>query len=285
MPLASIADLNNAEAPELVELAKKLSTMYDDFLDNFPEHNDRLPGIHASDLSSCVRRTVYCLVATERKQSISKHWQKRFQMGHAVHAMVQNQLKRMAARENAKRFAESMALENGWHLTFEDEVKVKPELQELARYYKFHSSCDGVFSFRYSPEESPFLRVGLEIKTEAPDSFEKLKSPKGYHLDQMHIYMAALDLPLTWFFYYNKGNQNNTESNAPWLITFNPVTWQRMEGRARTALQSEATGILPDKEEGAHCEFCPWSWTCEPKHLHRDTAPRTYNNLMRRSGP
>lgn len=285
MPLASIADLNNAEAPDLVELAKKLSTMYDDFLDNFPSNShERTAGIHASDISSCTRRATYCLIGKEKKEKITKHWQKRFQMGHAVHAMVQHQMRKMAIRENAKTIAESMASANGWHLSFEEEVRVGPDLQELARYYKMYSSCDGIFSFREHPDAAPFLRVGLEIKSEAPKSYEELKSPKKYHVDQMHLYMAALDLPLAWFFYYNKGNQNNTESNAPWLITFNPSVWQRMESRCRTALQAEATATLPDKEEGIHCEFCPWSWTCEPKHLQQDMTPRTYNNLIRRPG-
>ena len=283
MPLAKIADLNNPEAPHLIGLAKKLSTMYDDFLDNFPnDAHERAPGIHASDINSCVRRSVYCLTKIERRQQISRHWQKRFQTGHAIHGMVQSQMKRMAIVENAKRQAETLAYDNGWHLSFEDEVKVSPKHQKLAEYYQLHSSCDGVFSFRHNPGEEPFLRIGLEIKTESPDGFAGLRAPKSYHVQQMHLYMAALDLPLAWFFYFNKGNQNNTGSEAPWLITFDPAVWKRLELRIHSALEAEKTGQLPPREEGVHCEFCPWSWTCEPKHTNQDRPTRSYTNPFKR---
>lgn len=287
MPLASIADLNNADAPSYIEIAKKLSSMYDDLLDNFPsDSHERAPGIHASDINSCVRRSFYCLTEVPRKDHVAKAWQKRFQVGHAVHAMVQEHMARMAAVQNARKQAHDLAQENGWYLTFEREVKVHPALQKLAAYYKFHSSCDGVFTFWDREGGSVILRVGLEIKTESPDSYKDLKSPKDYHVQQMHLYMAALDLPLAWFFYYNKGNQNNTSSEAPWLITFDPRIWGRLEQRAVAALTAETTNTAPEREEGVHCSFCPWSWTCEPKSLNREQTPRSFssNNTLRRSG-
>jgi hypothetical protein len=285
MPLASIADLNSPDAPEMIEIAKRLSYMYDDFLDNFPsDKHQREAGIHASEICTCVRKVFYNLTKVETKDKTSKHWRKRFEIGHAIHEMTQRHFHRMALVENAKRYAENLAYVNGWSLDFKDEVRVHPSLQPLAHYYKFYSSCDGIFTFRLTPDHPPFLRVGLEIKSESPKQYEDLKTPKGYHIDQAHIYMAALDLPLIWFYYFNKGNQNTTPSEAPWLVTFNPAIWQKLEARSRVALEAEKTGVEPVREEGMHCEFCPWSWKCEPAYLNRATAPRSYGNTLRRSG-
>lgn len=274
--LTGIADLDRPEAPQMIELAEKLSTMYDDFLDNFEEKGAvRHPGIHASEIVSCVRKSYYCLTEVEKRPTSTKEWIKRFEMGHSIHSMVQKHLRRMAARENAKVYVSNMAMANGWHLTFEPEVVVAPEFQELAAYYQLYSSCDGVFTFRHSADSPPFLRVGLEIKSESPDGFQKLKSPKDYHVDQMHVYMAALDLPIAWFFYFNKGNQNNTPSAGPWLIRFDHAVWNKLELRMNTALQAAMTNVEPPREEGMHCEFCPWSYVCGPKYLNRN-RPKSF---------
>jgi hypothetical protein len=282
--LAGIADLDRPEAPDMIELAQKLSTMYEDFLDDFQEDKAvRDPGIHASEIVACIRKSFYCLTEVEKKSSPGKTWTKRFEVGHALHEMVQTHFRRMAKRENAKKYAQTLAKMNGWHLTFEPEVKVAPHLQELAAHYRIYSSCDGVFTFRLSPESPPFLRVGLEIKTEAPDGYEKLKSPKLTHLEQMHVYMAALDLPLAWFFYFNKGNQNSTPSTGPWLIRFDMNIWAKLESRINVAFQAAIDGVEPPREEGMHCEFCSWSYACGPKYLDRN-KPRSIVSV-RRSGP
>jgi hypothetical protein len=274
--LTGIADLDRPEAPDMIALAQKLSTMYDDFLDNFEEKGAvRHPGIHASEIVSCVRKSFYCLTEVEKKPVVSKEWIKRFEIGHAVHGMVQKHFRRMAARENAKVYVSNLANANGWHLTFEPEVEVSPALQELAQYYQIYSSCDGVFTFRQTADSPPFLRVGLEIKTESPDGFSKLTQPKPVHLEQMHIYMAALDLPIAWFFYFNKGNQNHTPSSGPWVVQFDHAIWNKLEVRMNAAIQSAISGIEPPREEGLPCEFCPWSHVCNPKYLNRN-KPKSY---------
>lgn len=274
--LTGIADLDRPEAPDMLELAGKLSTLYDDFLDNFEEKGAvRHPGIHASEIVSCVRKSFYCLNEAEKRPTTSKVWTKRFQIGHAIHEMVQTHFRRMAARENAKVYVSNLAKANGWHLTFESEVKVAPEFQELAAHYQIYSACDGIFTFRQSADSPPFLRVGLEIKSESPDGFEKLKAPKPVHVEQMHIYMAALDLPIAWFFYFNKGNQNNTPSTGPWMIQFDHSIWMKLELRINAAIQAAIAGVEPPREEGLQCEFCPWSYLCNPKFLNRN-KPKSF---------
>jgi hypothetical protein len=268
MSLARIADLNKPieEIQPYIEMARQLSKLYDDFLENFKEDKSHRPaGIHASELNKCLRQTYYSVIALEKKNITSLNMRRRFHMGHAVHDMVQRELHKMAAMAQA----EQVAQQNGWYLEFEDEVKVSPAHQELAEKYKIYSSCDGVFTFRELEHGDPVLRVGLEIKTENPDSYDKLTGPKKEHVEQVHVYMACLDLPLVWFFYMNKGNQNTTPSSSPWLLPFNPQVWFALEQRAQTVLQHEAAGSEPLREEGNHCGFCPYEWKCNPPSRSR----------------
>lgn len=266
MPLTSIADLNQPieVLQPYMDLAKTLSKLYDRFLEEWEEDpSHRAPGIHASELNKCVRETYYSVIGLEKQNSTSVNMRRRFHMGHAIHEMVQRELHKMAAKLQAQ----EIAAQNGWFLQFEDEVKVSPKHQALAAKYKIMSSCDGIFTFRELENGDPVLRVGLEIKSENPDGYEKLQAPKKEHIEQMHIYMACLDLPLVWFFYMNKGNQNTTPSSAPWLLPFDPAVWQKLETRAQEVLSHEEAGTEPRREEGHHCSFCPYSYKCQPSSL------------------
>jgi len=289
--LASIADLNGP--PEVVaariEQAKELSAMYDDFiLLDKEEGHYRAPGIHASELYPCLRKPVYCLTDVPKNANVSKFWKQRFKVGSAIHSMVQADFHRMAKRSkkgDAMRVAQDLADKMDCFLEFEDEVKVSPQHQALAAHYQLYSSADGVFTFRQKSDGVVVLRVGLEIKTESPGEYEKLTEPKPGHVIQAHIYMACLDLPLMWFFYMNKGNQNNTDSKSPYLITWKPDVWLKLEDRLKTVLDFAARGELPEKTETIMCEFCPWSYTCQPKAMMRGFSNKpNRRETVRKSG-
>lgn len=269
MPLAKIADLNGPkeEVGELIDLARNLSHFYDEYLDNFVEEDDRAPGIHASELNKCLRMTGYTLTATKKQSSTQRDMRKRFNIGHAIHHMVQTDFKAMCVAKS-KVMAQKLANDNGWVVEFEAEVKVN-DTQPISKHFNIRSSCDGVFTFRQTPGGEPFLRVGLEIKSASPDSYDKLRGPAIDHVQQTHVYMACLDLPLVWFFYYNKGNQNNTPSSAPWLIPFDHIVWGNLQERAESVLLSVKNKEIPLREEGGHCNWCPYAWTCQPSALAR----------------
>lgn len=282
MSLARIADLN--QSPEVLapyfEIAKSLSKMYDKLLADWVEPPDeRPPGIHASELAKCKRQTFYSCNALQKKNVVEINMRRRFHMGHAIHSMVQKELHKMAAMAQA----EEIAQQNGWYLEFEDEVKVSPAHQELAAKYNIWSSCDGVFTFRELEHGEVVLRIGLEIKSEAPDGYSKLNGPKEDHVDQVTVYMACLDLPLLWFFYMNKANQNTTPSTAPWLIPFNPTVWNRLEARAASVLLHVENGVEPDREEGFHCGFCPYAYECQPttSQQRNSSTPRPVVSVRR----
>jgi len=255
MKLTSIKDLASGAADQLlVDRRVNLSALYDDLLESYDEGEDdhRRPGIHASELCSCKRHVVYTLYATEKKKVTKKDMQKRFNVGNAIHDMLQSDFAKLARR-------------SGGFITFNKEVKVHET--ELAKKYDIDSSCDGIFEFwekTGSGVAEVFLRIGLEIKSKSPDEYAKMKEPEKKHIEQATLYQACLDLPLVWYVYWNKGNQNYTPMTFPWLRKFDGAIWARMEQRAKESLHAADTEKLPDREEGFHCTWCPYAWTCQP---------------------
>lgn len=261
MKLTSIKDLESGAADQLIlDRRVSLHDMYDELLESYDEGQDdhRKPGIHASELASCKRHVVYTLYATEKRKVTKKDMQKRFNVGNAIHDMLQSDFARMASR-------------SGGYVTFTPEVKV--EHTELAKKYDIHSSCDGVFEFWEKKEDGTgiqvFLRIGIEIKSKSPDEYAKMKEPDPQHVNQAHLYQACLDLPLVWYVYWNKGNQNYTPMTSPWLRKFDHAIWAKQEQRAKEALEAAEKEVLPDREEGFHCTWCPYSWTCEPPSVKK----------------
>ena len=267
MPLVTIADLNNPdEAREKIELAKQLSVLYDEYVNTEDDDSHtRPPGIHPSEFSSCLRKITYNMFNTDKKVSISKFWRQRFKVGHAIHDMVQKDCDKMAKR--SRKFATQFAKSRNWVLEFEKEVPLSPDFQPIAKELHLVGHCDGIFTFRETAHGPAILRVGLEIKSESPAEFEKLKEPKQAHVEQCHLYMAALDLPLMWFFYFSKGTQNNTASESPWLIPFNPDVWKDVEERCRMSIGMVAKRELGPRQESIVCQFCAYAWTCQPAIL------------------
>jgi hypothetical protein len=289
MALARIADLNGPpeEVAFRVGQATRLSELYDEFVafDQDDVH-ERPPGIHASELYPCLRKPVYSLMNTPKKNNVSKFWKQRFKVGSAIHEMLQRDFHKMAKQDAinaAKTFAATIAEKMGCRLEFEDEVAVSPTHQEIAAFYKLYSHCDGIFSFFDLETDECVLRVGLEAKSKSLPEYDKLKVPEDQHIRQGHIYMACLDLPLIWFLYMNKSNQNNTDSKAPWLMVWQPEIWTEVEARCRTALALAEKKELPPREETVICQFCPWAYTCQPLSI-RDDSQRPARRSLRGPG-
>jgi hypothetical protein len=285
MPLARIEDLNGPpdEVAFRIEQAKKLSDLYDEFIafDQDDVH-ERPPGIHASELYPCIRKAVYSCMGTPKKNKVSKFWKQRFKVGQAIHTMLQRDFHTMAkqdAVDAAKTFASIVAERMRCRMEFEDEVPVSPKHQAIAAYYSLYSHCDGIFSFFDLETDERVLRIGLEAKSKSMPEYEKLKVPEHQHIRQGHIYMATLDLPLMWFMYMNKSNQNNTNSKAPWLMVWQPEIWAEVEERCRRILTLAGNRDLPPREESVICQFCPWSYTCQPPSLRDDTTKQRIHVL------
>ena len=265
MKLTSIDDLQIPGALALEGLAQTLSKLYDDFLDDFPEEDDREPGIHASELCSCLRQTFYTLLSVPKERKVEAFWRKRFEVGKAIHDMIQ-------------RHFELMAAHSGGRFTFEKEVKVNDT--PLARELYLASSCDGVFTF--FEQSYPILRVGLEIKSKSEKEYVKLKGPEDKHVDQSIMYMKTLDLPLVWYLYWDKTRQCFTPTQRPYLARFDPVIWAKLEARAHKVLAMAERNQLPEREEGIHCRWCPYQYTCLPPSVKAPHGGRVHLPLSGR---
>lgn len=267
MPLVSIADIGSENYIDYLTWAEELKAWYDHFLisDDEDESFDvgwhsgksRLPGIHASDLSGCQRKVSYSLLATEKKEMPKAIWKRKFRAGHLYHTMLQRDFHRMCAR-------------TGGAVTFQDEIKV--DKTPVAASLDIHSSCDGAFTYLETQGGAPLLRVATEIKSASCDEWKNLKEPKPDHIEQATLYQKCLNIPLIWFIYYNKGTQAITPSKYPWLRPFDHDVWAKLEVKIHDRFRNRDEGSLPPRQEGIGCEFCPYSWTCNPKYLSKKRA-------------
>lgn len=287
MPLVTLDDLKR-EPPDVIagylRWAGELGSMWERFLQEDDEDESftvswgsskgRAAGIHASEISGCQRRCVYTITNTEKREQPRAFWKRKFRAGHLYHQLNQRDFYRMCER-------------TGGLIKFEDEIKVKPELQEIARLYDIHSSCDGCFTFFDDVGGPPIMRVGVEIKSASPDEWSKLKEPKEEHAEQACLYQKLLDIPIMWVLYINKGTQVPTKSEPPWLYTFDERLWYKLEARMMERQEDGRLGRLPERTDGITCEFCPYSWTCEPEYLKKkekiEEAKRSRTRTRNRS--
>lgn len=277
MPLNSTTELKGQDLTPYIEFVNSLSQMYFDYVANSQDDTysytvdhfggkERAPGIHASEISNCMKLMVYSLMNTQRYSDPSTsdvNMLMRFALGTAVHAMVQNDWHRICEKTAGQIVFDGCS---GYTLSFQDEVKISPELGGLSAYWNLHSACDGIFTL-WSPHGQPVLRIGLEIKTESDKQFDKLTQPRVYHKKQTTLYMAALDIPLLWVFYYNKSNSNISTSYPPYVFQFDEKLWKELENRFSEAHQYAASQQLPQGTEGMHCRWCAYSYTCKPAIL------------------
>jgi hypothetical protein len=194
--------------------------------------------------------------------------QMRFSIGHAVHAMVQNDWHRIAAKSNGT-------------IQFVDEVKIHPGLGGKAAEWTLSSSCDGIITILR--DEVPVVRMGLEIKTESEKQFDGLRGPRPDHREQTCLYMAALDLPLMWTLYYNKSNSSISPSKYPYMFPFDRELWDNeLEVRFALAQHMAESNQLPDRDEGMQCDWCPFSYTCNPNRFSNSKVTSISKGMLRR---
>lgn len=271
MYLASINGMLEETAERIANftaMASDLSDLYDvfirsdeddvSFIAGWNSTKGRSDGIHASEMSSDCRRPVYYSMKGVQRtdKELDPFWKKRFRVGHTYHAMVQEDWRRLCEK-------------SGGMMRFEREVRIDPSLQKIAQEYNIKSSCDGVISFCDVPHGPAIIRVALEIKTESPAEFEKLKEPKMQHRRQTCVYMKCLDTPLCYTQYVNKGNQNIKPSKHPYLFQFDFDLWGKIEQETKDVTRLVAINEVPPRVEGLGCEFCGFSNTCQPEYLEK----------------
>ena len=220
----------------------------------FGDGAERSPGLHASEINTCIRQAVYALRGEPRQPENSDvNMHQRFDIGTMTHALWQEELEEVCAQTLGR-------------VSFEPEVRITNALGGVSAQYDYASACDGVFTF-CDDQGNPYIRLGLEIKTMSADQFDKAHAPKNEHVQQATLYQKCLDLPLIWYLYYNKSNSNWTRPVAPWVVPFDKNEWAKLESRSQLAHQHVLANTLPEREEGMPCKWCAFSKVCTPTTL------------------
>lgn len=283
MALLTISDLENTPPEQLAEYLKHAQLLHQIWHAWKKQHDgntvltvefrgerDRKKGVHASELSHCMRQLFYAVRGAPRvvlAKDKNVNFQRRFDIGTMVHAYIQNEFHEMCAWYNN--------VQSSVYLTFRDEVRIDASLGGAAAEYEAESSCDGCFVFHTlgtgedgNPAWLAFLRVGLEIKTSADGEFNKLKEPQQAHQEQTCFYMKMLDLPYMWVLYFNKNNQKYTTSDPPFLFRYNRLLWDsKLQPRIENARQMARDNQVPARSEGMHCGWCAFAHECQPEYL------------------
>ena len=183
---------------------------------------------HPSALSGCKRAIYYDRIGIEPKSCWNFETLMFFDLGHALHDMVQ------------KRLMDAIP-------GFQPEVTV--DFKELNIY----GHCDGVFA------EQDWV---LEIKTIGSSGFGSLIRPKKDHVMQMHCYMAGLDIPRAQLVYVNRDNGMLRKFD----VFFDDEVWAKCVAVISTVEEAIEANEPPPKELNKWvCRTCKFKHECQPE--------------------
>jgi len=219
------------------------------FVVKFP----RMSGIHPSQVSTidCDLKIYYDMLGLEEEKEIDFRLQITFDIGHAVHDMLQTYGKNGA-----------------WGPKYWSEVRISEDIQEIAHTLFLEGSADAVNILTIDVPGHPCVyEVGLvhEYKTINSSGFARLNGPKPAHKQQGTIYCAALDRPITVFAYINKDDSNIVE----YPVSFDQNLWNGVYARAKflNKLYNDETPP-PGKFSKYACNDCGYKKIC-PEYKER----------------
>ena len=181
---------------------------------------------HPSAITGCPRALYYDRIGTEPKQCIPKYLRMLFDMGHAIHDVIQNRLKNIPGFE-----------------------------AEVVAYYEplnLFGHCDGIF------RDEDWV---LEIKTVGDSVFKNLVKPKPDHIAQAHCYMWALDIPRCQMLYVHR----STGKLRMFPVFFSDSVWERVVRTIKHIDRCVDEGTPPSKEINSYiCKTCKFKHECKP---------------------
>lgn len=271
--LRTLEDLSKTiDLEKVLDLAKLYELGIDDSHD---EHIARMGVFHPSAAGTCRRREVLSFTYVQPTDRVSKKMKAIFEIGHAIHDLVQTRLEGLGPR----------LVRYGLQYEFQREVPYDPETDQLFLELSIGGTTDGLLRIWNAVFEQ---RGVVEIKSQSHDKHEEmakeaLKTGKALkpHLMQSHIYAWRFKLPLIWVFYYNK---NNSKWQAiPHLfetqIFDDAIVW------FAECLDYATRGELPPRDEAWFlCKECPYRTLCKPKILQQRNRLPSLPTLKLRRG-
>jgi hypothetical protein len=218
-------------------------------------HEPRHPGIHPSEIGyGCTLRIYKMMIGEEKDQHID--WRSRliFDMGHAVHHMLQ-----------------SYGEDGAWGPWYRKEVPIEPDLYPVAKEFLIYGHADGESVLRIDdiPDHPYIYEVGLiqEYKTEKTENFSKRTKVKPEHQQQATSYCVVLNRPITVVLYFNK----NTQELLDFPVPLDLKVWgglRSMFSTLKTHYDNRGSMPPPIGSPGFGCNQCPYSKRCEDYHRY-----------------
>jgi hypothetical protein len=262
---ASIADVQGLVKADAFDL----ESAYIQMLKDKPRDN-RQGHFHPSAIGSCGRRNVYEYIRAPAVATIDPDDLEVFDMGHAVHGLVQGKMAELGTSLATK----------GVGYSFRAEVRFDPETDVLYQDLHVGGTTDGILEIWTDTWKQ---RGILEVKSIKDENFVKLRGPKEDHVMQAHIYAKRFDCPIIWIWYFNK----NTSERKVYTVIFQQEIFERAVAKYVLWLSHAGDGTLPDREESFYiCPRCEYREVCKPPSLtkvRRKLNPTT-GDLRRLSG-
>jgi hypothetical protein len=229
-----------------------LEDAYVDALRNKPRDN-RQGHFHPSAVGMCGRRNVYEFIRTPAIQTIEPDDLEIFDMGHAVHGLVQGKLEELGKSLSAKNIQYS----------FRSEVRYDPATDKLYNELKIGGTTDGILEIWTDTWKQ---RGILEVKSINNKNFEALRGPKKDHVLQAHIYAYRFDCPVMWIWYFNK----DTSRRKVYPLVYDQSLLDEALNKYETWYLHAVAGTLPPREESFFaCPRCEYRNACQPETLSK----------------
>lgn len=243
--LADAANLTSADAIDIYEIyCTALGTRTRD---------DRSGEFHPSAIGYCGKRQVLGFMGVQGVETIDARSFDIFDVGHAVHHLIQGRLEHPGLHELMHR--------RGMTFEFVREVRFDPASDELFRELRLGGTTDGLTRIVTTASKQ---RAVIEIKSIGDDGFKKLNGPMESHLQQAHLYAYRFDCPVIYVWYFNKNNSDH----VVYPVIFN---WKIFDTAVQklVALNGHIdAGTVPEREESyMECKNCEFRDMCKPAVL------------------
>jgi len=220
---------------------------------------------HPSTVGMCGRRNVYEYIRTPALPTIEPEDLEVFDIGHAVHELVQEKLKKLDRSLNPQ----------GIQYRFQKEAPYDPATDKLLTNFGIAGTCDGIVEIWTDTWRQ---RGVVEIKSIKDENYKRLSGPKEDHILQAHLYAYRFDCPIIWMWYYNK----NTSTRRVYPVVFQQELLMTALQRFQGWLQHADAGTLPEREENWYaCPRCEYRDVCDPPTLQK-IRKKDYNTKVSR---
>ena len=206
---------------------------------------------HPSGIGYCSRKLQYHYLTEPPVHKISSSTRSIFDLGHAVHDMLQARLSKVLEW----RFKD---LDVDFILNVEESITDT----NFAREHELAGSADGVIRLFSSTNEEHISTIVYEAKSISSKGWAKLRSPLIKHRMQASIYAKCLESELILFEYYCKDN-----SRSKWYLIDrdDEALESAMRQIEKVSTATKKLKLVPREGSTYECQDCPYLESCLPE--------------------